>query len=47
MLKKGRDKLSKFNIMSKIKKKVDWAVKILGLEEYRKRKPKNIINNPE
>lgn len=25
-----------------IKKKVDWAVKILGLEEYRKRKPKNL-----
>ena len=25
-----------------IKKKVDWAVRILGLEEYRKRKPKNL-----
>ncbi len=25
-----------------IKKKVDWAVKILGLEEYRYRKPKNL-----
>ncbi len=25
-----------------IKKKVDWAVKILGLEEYRLRKPKNL-----
>lgn len=25
-----------------IKKKVDWAVDILGLEEYRKRKPKNL-----
>jgi len=25
-----------------IKKKVDWAVKILGLEEYRNRKPKNL-----
>ena len=25
-----------------IKKKVDWAVKILGLEEYRHRKPKNL-----
>ena len=25
-----------------IKKKVDWAVKILGLEEYRTRKPKNL-----
>ncbi|WP_294406583.1 ABC transporter ATP-binding protein [uncultured Clostridium sp.] len=25
-----------------IKKKVDWAVEILGLEEYRKRKPKNL-----
>ncbi len=25
-----------------IKKKVDWAVKVLGLEEYRKRKPKNL-----
>lgn len=25
-----------------IKKKVDWAVNILGLEEYRKRKPKNL-----
>lgn len=27
---------------SEIQKKVDWAVKILGLEEYRKRKPKNL-----
>ncbi len=27
---------------NEIKKKVDWAVKILGLEEYRKRKPKNL-----
>lgn len=26
----------------KIKEKVDWAVKILGLEEYRYRKPKNL-----
>ena len=26
-----------------IKKKVDWAVKILGLEEYRYRKPKNLL----
>lgn len=25
-----------------IKKKVDWAIEILGLEEYRKRKPKNL-----
>lgn len=25
-----------------IKKKVDWAVKVLGLEEYRHRKPKNL-----
>lgn len=25
-----------------IKKKVDWAIKILGLEEYRYRKPKNL-----
>jgi len=25
-----------------IKRKVDWAVKILGLEEYRQRKPKNL-----
>ena len=25
-----------------IKKKVDWAIDILGLEEYRKRKPKNL-----
>ena len=25
-----------------IKKKVDWAVKVLGLEEYRYRKPKNL-----
>lgn len=25
-----------------IKRKVDWAVDILGLEEYRKRKPKNL-----
>lgn len=25
-----------------IKKKTDWAVEILGLEEYRKRKPKNL-----
>ena len=25
-----------------IKKKVDWAVQILGLEEYRCRKPKNL-----
>lgn len=25
-----------------IKKKVDWAIKILGLEEYRFRKPKNL-----
>lgn len=27
---------------NEIKKKVDWAIKILGLEEYRKRKPKNL-----
>ena len=27
---------------AEIKKKVDWAVKILGLEEYRYRKPKNL-----
>lgn len=27
---------------AEIKKKVDWAVKILGLEEYRHRKPKNL-----
>ena len=27
---------------SEIKKKVDWAIKILGLEEYRNRKPKNL-----
>lgn len=27
---------------SEIKKKVDWAVEILGLEEYRYRKPKNL-----
>ena len=27
---------------NEIKKKVDWAVKILGLEEYRYRKPKNL-----
>lgn len=25
-----------------IKKKVDWAIKVLGLEEYRTRKPKNL-----
>ena len=25
-----------------IKRKVDWAIKILGLEEYRNRKPKNL-----
>ena len=25
-----------------IKQKVDWAIDILGLEEYRKRKPKNL-----
>ena len=25
-----------------IKKKVNWAIEILGLEEYRKRKPKNL-----
>ena len=25
-----------------IKKKVDWAIDILGLEEYRYRKPKNL-----
>ncbi len=25
-----------------IKKKVDWAIKVLGLEEYRRRKPKNL-----
>lgn len=25
-----------------IKKKVDWAIEVLGLEEYRKRKPKNL-----
>lgn len=25
-----------------IKRKVDWAIEILGLEEYRKRKPKNL-----
>lgn len=25
-----------------IKKKVDWAIKVLGLEEYRNRKPKNL-----
>lgn len=28
--------------MAEIKKKVDWAIDILGLEEYRKRKPKNL-----
>ncbi len=27
---------------AEIKKKVDWAVNILGLEEFRKRKPKNL-----
>ncbi|MBS5509722.1 MAG: sn-glycerol-3-phosphate ABC transporter ATP-binding protein UgpC [Clostridium sp.] len=27
---------------AEIKKKVDWAIDILGLEEYRKRKPKNL-----
>ena len=27
---------------AEIKKKVDWAIKILGLEEYRYRKPKNL-----
>lgn len=27
---------------AEIKKKVDWAVKVLGLEEYRYRKPKNL-----
>lgn len=27
---------------AEIKKKVDWAVKVLGLEEYRCRKPKNL-----
>ena len=26
-----------------IKKKVDWAIDILGLEEYRYRKPKEFI----
>ena len=25
-----------------IKKKVDWAIKVLGLEDYRTRKPKNL-----
>lgn len=27
---------------AEIKKKLDWAIDILGLEEYRKRKPKNL-----
>lgn len=27
---------------AEIKKKVDWAIQILGLEEYRNRKPKNL-----
>ena len=27
---------------AEIKKKVDWAIDILGLEEYRNRKPKNL-----
>ncbi len=27
---------------AEIKKKVDWAIDILGLEEYRNRKPKKI-----
>ena len=29
-------------LKDEIKKKVNWAIEILGLEEYRKRKPKNL-----